>query len=76
MANAMPGAIGVQLAFPDRQVVTFSGDGGLSTDARRSIVAPSAQATVNSSRFQQQRAGVWLNWKCWQPGFQVRGLSW
>jgi pyruvate dehydrogenase (quinone) len=29
MANAMPQAIGVQSAFPDRQVVTFSGDGGL-----------------------------------------------
>jgi pyruvate dehydrogenase (quinone) len=30
MANAMPQAIGSQLAFPGRQVVTFSGDGGLS----------------------------------------------
>jgi pyruvate dehydrogenase (quinone) len=30
MANAMPQAIGAQLAFPSRQVVTFSGDGGLS----------------------------------------------
>ncbi len=29
MANAMPQAIGAQLAFPSRQVVTFSGDGGL-----------------------------------------------
>ncbi|MGA2812789.1 MAG: ubiquinone-dependent pyruvate dehydrogenase [Candidatus Acidiferrum sp.] len=29
MANAMPQAIGAQMAFPDRQVVTFSGDGGL-----------------------------------------------
>jgi pyruvate dehydrogenase (quinone) len=29
MANAMPQAIGAQLAFPGRQVVTFSGDGGL-----------------------------------------------
>jgi pyruvate dehydrogenase (quinone) len=29
MANAMPQAIGVQCAFPGRQVVTFSGDGGL-----------------------------------------------
>jgi pyruvate dehydrogenase (quinone) len=29
MANAMPQAIGAQLAFPDRQVITFSGDGGL-----------------------------------------------
>src|SRR5580692_8956884 len=29
MANAMPQAIGVQSAFPGRQVVTFSGDGGL-----------------------------------------------
>jgi pyruvate dehydrogenase (quinone) len=30
MANAMPQAIGAQQAFPGRQVVTFSGDGGLS----------------------------------------------
>ena len=30
MANAVPQAIGAQLAFPSRQVVTFSGDGGLS----------------------------------------------
>jgi pyruvate dehydrogenase (quinone) len=30
MANAMPQAIGVQSVFPGRQVVTFSGDGGLS----------------------------------------------
>ena len=30
MANAMPQAIGAQQAFPGRQVITFSGDGGLS----------------------------------------------
>ena len=29
MANALPQAIGVQSAYPDRQVVTLSGDGGL-----------------------------------------------
>ena len=29
MANAMPQAIGAQLAFPGRQVVSLSGDGGL-----------------------------------------------
>jgi pyruvate dehydrogenase (quinone) len=29
MANAMPQAIGAQLEFPERQVVTLSGDGGL-----------------------------------------------
>ena len=29
MANALPHAIGVQAAFPDRQVIAFSGDGGL-----------------------------------------------
>lgn len=29
MANALPMAIGAQAAHPDRQVVTFSGDGGL-----------------------------------------------
>jgi pyruvate dehydrogenase (quinone) len=30
MANALPHAIGAQSAFPKRQVITFSGDGGLS----------------------------------------------
>lgn len=30
MANALPQAIGAQLAAPDRQVVSMSGDGGLS----------------------------------------------
>jgi pyruvate dehydrogenase (quinone) len=29
MANALPQAIGAQLEFPGRQVITFSGDGGL-----------------------------------------------
>jgi pyruvate dehydrogenase (quinone) len=28
MANALPQAIGAQCAFPGRQVITFSGDGG------------------------------------------------
>ena len=30
MANALPQAIGAQVAFPNRQVVSMSGDGGLS----------------------------------------------
>jgi pyruvate dehydrogenase (quinone) len=30
MANAMPDAIGAQMAFPNRQVIAFCGDGGLS----------------------------------------------
>ncbi len=30
MANAMPQALGAQLLFPERQVVAFCGDGGLS----------------------------------------------
>jgi len=29
MANALPQAIGAQTAFPDRQVISLSGDGGL-----------------------------------------------
>jgi pyruvate dehydrogenase (quinone) len=29
MANALPQAIGAQLAFPERQVITMSGDGGI-----------------------------------------------
>ncbi|MFB9052484.1 thiamine pyrophosphate-dependent enzyme [Formosa undariae] len=30
MANAMPMAIGAQLAYPERQIIAFCGDGGLS----------------------------------------------
>ena len=30
MANAMPQAIGAQMTFPDRQVISLSGDGGFS----------------------------------------------
>jgi pyruvate dehydrogenase (quinone) len=30
MANAMPDAIGAQMAFPNRQIIAFCGDGGLS----------------------------------------------
>ena len=30
MANAMPDAIGAQMAFPNRQVIAYCGDGGLS----------------------------------------------
>ena len=29
MANALPHAIGAQLAYPDRQVISMSGDGGI-----------------------------------------------
>ncbi len=29
MANAMPQALGAQAAFPERQVISMSGDGGL-----------------------------------------------
>jgi pyruvate dehydrogenase (quinone)/pyruvate oxidase len=29
MANALPQAIGAQVSYPDRQIVTLSGDGGL-----------------------------------------------
>ena len=36
MANAMPQAIGAQLAFPGRQVVTFSGDGPACISPERS----------------------------------------
>ena len=29
MANAMPQAIGAQAAYPGRQIISFSGDGGI-----------------------------------------------
>lgn len=64
MANAMAQAIGAQLAFPDRQVITFSGDGGLAMllGGRPTLVAP-AQAAGKNHRLQQQCAQLRRTWK-------------
>jgi hypothetical protein len=41
MANAMPQALGAKKAFPGRQVISLSGDGGLSMGTRpRTRIGP------------------------------------
>ena len=51
MANALPHAIGAQLAYPGRQVISVSGDGGLSMLLGELI-------TVAAHRFAGQRGGL------------------
>jgi pyruvate dehydrogenase (quinone) len=54
MANALPQAIGAQLAYPGRQVVTLSGDGGLAMLmgellTLRQVAAPVKLVVFNNS---------------------------
>jgi pyruvate dehydrogenase (quinone) len=46
MANALPQAIGAQIAFPRRQVVALSGDGGLSMLLGELLTLPQLQLPV------------------------------
>ena len=46
MANAMPQALGAKAAFPDRQVIAFSGDGGLSMLLGDLLTAVQEQLTI------------------------------
>lgn len=47
MANALPQAIGAQIAYPDRQVVAMSGDGGLSMLLGELLTAAAYQLPLN-----------------------------
>jgi len=49
MANALPQAIGAQVAFPDRQVISMSGDGGLSMLMGELLTLRQLKAPVKSS---------------------------
>ena len=58
MANAMPHAIGAQAAFPGRQVVSFSGDGGFSMLMGDLLTLVQHEVAGESGHLQQRHAGV------------------
>lgn len=58
MANAMPQAIGAQLLFPDRQVVAFCGDGGLSMLLGDLITIATLRLPVKLVVFDNRRLGM------------------
>jgi pyruvate dehydrogenase (quinone) len=58
MANALPQAIGAQTAFPGRQVITFSGDGGLAMLMGELLTLVQYQLPVKIVLFDNQRLGM------------------
>ena len=58
MANALPHAIGAQLAFPGRQVVSVSGDGGLSMLLGELITVAAHRLPVNVVVFNNSTLGM------------------
>lgn len=58
MANALPQAIGAQLTFPDRQVVSVSGDGGLSMLLGELITVAALRLPVTVVLFNNSTLGM------------------
>lgn len=58
MANALPQAIGVQAAYPDRQVISVSGDGGLSMLLGELITVAAHQLPINVVVFNNSTLGM------------------
>ncbi|OMH31415.1 pyruvate dehydrogenase [Tersicoccus sp. Bi-70] len=58
MANALPHAIGAQVAFPDRQVIAVSGDGGLSMLLGELITVAAYQLPVKVIVFNNSTLGM------------------
>lgn len=58
MAFAMPGAIGAQLAYPNRQVVSLSGDGGFNMLMGDFLTAVKYNLPVNIVIFNNQKLGL------------------
>jgi pyruvate dehydrogenase (quinone) len=58
MANALPQAIGAQTAFPGRQVISFSGDGGLSMLMGELLTLAQYQLPVKVILFDNHRLGM------------------
>lgn len=58
MANALPQAIGAQLLYPERQVITFSGDGGLTMLMGDLLTAVSYQLPIKIFVFNNHRFGM------------------
>ena len=58
MANALPQAIGAQLAYPARQVISLSGDGGLAMLLGDLLTIPQYQLPVKIILFNNHRLGM------------------
>jgi pyruvate dehydrogenase (quinone) len=58
MANALPQAIGAQTAYPGRQVVSFSGDGGLAMLLGELLTLAQYQLPVKIVLFDNHRLGM------------------
>jgi len=58
MANALPHALGAQMAYPDRQVVSISGDGGLSMLMGELVTAQMYQLPVKIVVFNNSTLGL------------------
>ena len=58
MANALPQAIGAQMAYPNRQVISFSGDGGLSMLMGELLTVAQYQLPLKIVVFNNHRLGM------------------
>ncbi len=58
MANALPQAIGAQTAYPDRQVISLSGDGGLAMMMGELLTVAQYQLPVKIVLFNNHRLGM------------------
>ncbi|MGD8427077.1 MAG: thiamine pyrophosphate-binding protein [Balneolaceae bacterium] len=58
MAFAMPGAIGAQLAFPGRQIVSLSGDGGFNMLMGDFLTAVKYKLPINVVIFNNRKLGL------------------
>ncbi|YAL83086.1 pyruvate dehydrogenase [Dermacoccaceae bacterium W4C1] len=58
MANALPQAIGAQFAYPDRQVISVSGDGGLSMLLGEMITAKAYELPLRVVVFNNSTLGM------------------
>jgi pyruvate dehydrogenase (quinone) len=58
MANALPQAIGAQVTYPDRQVISLSGDGGLAMLMGDLLTIPQYQLPLKIVVFNNHRLGM------------------
>jgi pyruvate dehydrogenase (quinone) len=58
MANALPQAVGAQMAYPDRQVISLSGDGGLAMLMGELLTVAQYQLPVKIVLFDNHRLGM------------------
>jgi pyruvate dehydrogenase (quinone) len=58
MANALPQAIGAQAAYPDRQVISLSGDGGLAMLMGDLLTIPQHDLPLKIVLFNNHRLGM------------------